>query len=56
MYLKDLLTEEVADSKAPYILDPWTRLLLMEGRKEEARQIIDELNARQYLPLKPWPD
>jgi tetratricopeptide (TPR) repeat protein len=53
---RDLLTEKVANSKAHYLLDPWTRSLLMDGRKEEARQIIDELSARQYLPLKPWPD
>ncbi len=53
---KDLLTEKAADSNDPFILDPWARLLFMDGRKEEARQIIDELSARQYLPLKPWPD
>ena len=53
---KDLLTEKAVTSKAPYILDPWARLLLTDGREEEARQIIDGLSARQYLPLKPWPD
>ena len=52
----DLLSGELAGAKAFYLLDPWARLLILDGRKKEGRQIIDELTARQYLPLKQWPD
>lgn len=54
-FARALLIEKVAESKAHFLLDPWARLLLTEGRTEAALQIIDELSARQYRPLKPWP-
>ena len=50
-----LLANEIIDTQAHYLLDPWIRLLIFNDQVDEALQISGALKAHHYKPLKPWP-
>ena len=52
----ELLSARAATTRSPYDLDPWARVLALQGKDEEADKVIAELGARRYLPLVPWSD
>jgi tetratricopeptide (TPR) repeat protein len=52
----ELLRARAATTRSPYDLDPWARVLALQGKDEEADKVIAELGARRYLPLVPWSD
>lgn len=37
------------------VLDPWARLLIVQGREPQAHAVLQRLRAIDYAPLTPWP-
>ena len=50
----DLIEGDVNESQAPYLLDPWIRVLLFNGQLDEATRLSAALVAQHYKPLRPW--
>ncbi len=51
-----LLEDKISSTRAPYLLDPWIRVLMLDGQLGEAEKLSGALGAHHYKPLKPWPD
>ena len=51
-----LLSDRASTARLPLLLDPWVRALMLLGRYEEVEATYDELSARTYKPLRPWPE
>ncbi len=50
----DLIKDDLGESQAPYLLDPWIRVLTFNGQSDEATRLRSALEAHHYKPLKPW--
>ncbi|MDX2416802.1 MAG: toll/interleukin-1 receptor domain-containing protein [Xanthomonadales bacterium] len=50
----DLIKDDLGQSQAPYLLDPWIRVLTFNGQLDEATRLSGVLEAHHYKPLKPW--
>ncbi len=53
---RTLLEDKISNTRAPYLLDPWIRILLLDGQMGDAEKLSGALEAHHYKPLKPWPD
>ena len=51
-----LLANEINDTQAHYLLDPWIRLLMFNDQMDDALKLSGALEARHYIPLNPWPN
>ncbi|MGD8341934.1 MAG: serine/threonine-protein kinase, partial [Gammaproteobacteria bacterium] len=53
---QNFLEERVGDSRSPYLLEPWIRLLFLSGRPTEADAARQALESSGFRPLRPWPE
>lgn len=53
---RTLLEGEIGNTRAPYLVDPWIRILMLGGQLNDAEKLSGALEAHHYKPLKPWPD
>ena len=52
----DLLIGRASNTRCPFLLDPWARVLLQSKRRGEGLAVIDVLTELGYRPLFSWPD
>lgn len=56
LHASSLLEDDISDAKAPYLLDPWIRIMMLNGQMNDAMKLSGALEAHHYKPLKPWPN
>jgi len=52
----ELLESRVETSRAPFLLDPWLRVVTLQRRTEQVDEISGLLAASRYTPLVRWPE
>jgi len=50
----DILRDQASTSSSPYLLEPWSRILLLTGDTDASKQISSALSDSGYHSLLPW--